>query len=80
MFSIVHQSENSERRGGIVLKDGRYESIKDCKIETEYDEDNFQKPLQLGQRQMMMNMKSKVVFYRSFHSEIEELHLMVKVL
>ena len=43
MFSIVHQSENSERRGGIVLKDGRYETIKDCKIETEYDEDNFQK-------------------------------------
>ena len=43
MFSIVHQSENSERRGGIVLKDGRYESIKDCKIETEYDDDNFQK-------------------------------------
>ena len=24
-------------------------------------------------------MKSKVTFYRSFHSEIEELHLMVKV-
>ena len=43
MFSIVHQSENSERRGGIVLKDGRYETIKDCKIETEYDDDNFQK-------------------------------------
>jgi len=43
MFSIVHQSENSERRGGIVLKDGKYESIRDCKIETEYDEDNFQR-------------------------------------
>ena len=34
----------------------------------------FKKPLQLGQRQMTMNMKSKVTFYRSFHSEIEELH------
>ena len=43
MFSIVHQSEDSERRGGIVLKDGKYESIKDCKIDTQYDDDNFQK-------------------------------------
>jgi len=25
MFSIVHQGEDSERRGGIVLKDGKYE-------------------------------------------------------
>jgi hypothetical protein len=43
MFSIVHQSEDSERRGGIVLKDGKYEIVKDCKIETEYDDDHFQK-------------------------------------
>ena len=43
MFSIVHQSEDSERRGGIVLKDGKYEIIKDCKIDTQYDEDHFQK-------------------------------------
>ena len=43
MFSIVHQSKDSERRGGIVLKDGKYESIRDCKIDTNYDEDNFQK-------------------------------------
>jgi hypothetical protein len=43
MFSIVHQSEDSERRGGIVLKDGKYEIIQDCRIDTQYDEDHFQK-------------------------------------
>ena len=57
MFSIVHQSEDSERRGGIVLKDGKYETIKDCKIETQYDDDHFQKLLLHGPKQMKMNTK-----------------------
>ena len=41
MLSIVHQNEDSEKRGGIVLVDGEYQTIKDCRIETEYDEDYF---------------------------------------
>ncbi len=42
MFSIVHQGEGKERRGGMVFKDGEYELITDCHIESEYDEDTCQ--------------------------------------
>ena len=42
MLSIVHQGEGKERRGGLVLKNGVYETIKDCSIESEYDEDYYQ--------------------------------------
>ena len=45
MLSIVHQGEGKERRGGLVLNNGAYETIKDCSIESEYDEDYCQKNL-----------------------------------
>ena len=43
MFSIVHQGKGNQRRGGLVLKEGRYQTIKDCSIETKYDKDRQQK-------------------------------------
>jgi len=39
MISIVHQGPDSERRGGMALIDGKYQIIKDCRIETNYDDD-----------------------------------------
>jgi len=45
MFSIVHQGEGKERKGGLVLKNGVYEIMKDCSIESEYDGDFCQKHL-----------------------------------
>lgn len=45
MFSIVHQGEGKERRGGLILENGKHKPIKDCSIETVYDEDKFQKSM-----------------------------------
>lgn len=42
MLSIVHQGEGKERKGGLVLKNGIYERIIDCSIESNYDEDFYQ--------------------------------------
>ena len=39
MFSIVHQGEGAEKRGGIVLIDNQYQIIRDCRIESKYDSD-----------------------------------------
>ncbi|MDG2061712.1 MAG: hypothetical protein P8J93_07860 [SAR86 cluster bacterium] len=40
MFSIVHQGDGIERRGGLVFIDNKYHNIQECKIQTKYDE-NF---------------------------------------
>ena len=45
MFSIIHQGEGKERRGGLILENGKHKPIKDCSIETVYDEDKFQKSM-----------------------------------
>jgi|TARA_B110000263_G_scaffold240988_1_gene244743 hypothetical protein len=45
MFSIVHQAEGIERRGGLVFIDNEYQIIRDCDIQTIYDENDCQTSL-----------------------------------
>ena len=45
MFSIVHQGKGIERRGGLVFIDNKYQIIRDCDIQTIYDENDCQTSL-----------------------------------
>ena len=50
MFSIVHQGEGVERRGGLVFIDNTYQKIRDCDIQTIYDENDCQTSLKAWAR------------------------------
>ncbi len=38
MISIVTNAEGQQRQGGMVLKDGKYDLIKSCRIDSDWDE------------------------------------------
>lgn len=42
MISIVTNDEGQERHGGMVLADGAYDLITDCRIDSEWDDDWYQ--------------------------------------
>ncbi len=45
MLSIVAGTEGKPREGGMVLKDGAYDLIEECKIESDWDENFYQTAL-----------------------------------
>lgn len=45
MISIVTNDEGKQRQGGMVLKDGKYDLIKSCTIDSEWDENWYQTAL-----------------------------------
>lgn len=45
MLSIVAGADGRVREGGMVLKDGHYDLIEECAIETDWDDDFYQKAL-----------------------------------
>jgi len=50
MFSIVHQGDGNERRGGLVFINNKYQIIRDCKIETSYDKNHCQASMKVWAR------------------------------
>ena len=45
MISIVTNDEGKQRQGGMVLKDGAYDLIKSCSIESDWDDNWYQTAL-----------------------------------
>jgi hypothetical protein len=45
MISIVTNDEGKQRQGGMVLKDGKYDLIKSCTIDSDWDENWYQTAL-----------------------------------
>ena len=45
MLSIVAGTDGKPREGGMVLKDGKYDLIKECKIDSDWDENWYQTAL-----------------------------------
>jgi hypothetical protein len=43
MLSVIGNGTDAPRQGGMVFRDGRYDLITECRIETDWDERDYQK-------------------------------------